>query len=169
MSIISGMGPPTSEPIGLQVTRTAKALSRAFDKSLAEAGGSLTTWLVLVELQGHVHGRQRELAEAVGIEGPTLTHHLNRMEAAGLVTRRRDPENRRVHRVELTDDGRATFFGLLDTVVAFDERLRSGFGDDELAALRDFLERLVVNITHVPDAPHAPSPDTPTPDSEATP
>ena len=161
MSIVDGMGPgpPTSEPIGLQVTRTAKALSRAFDKSLAEVGGSLAVWLVLVELQGRVHGRQRELAEAVGIEGPTLTHHLNRMEAAGLVTRRRDPENRRVHRVELTDDGQAAFFRLLDTVVAFDERLRAGFSDGELASLRDFLERIVVNITKVPDAP----------ESEATP
>src|SRR5919108_5623546 len=156
MSIICGMGPPTSEPIGLQVTRTAKVLSRAFDRALAAAGGSLTTWLVLVELQGQVHGRQRELAEAVGIEGPTLTHHLNRMEAAGLVTRRRDPDNRRVHRVELTDDGRAAFFGLLDTVVAFDERLRAGFSDGELAALRDFLERLVGNLTNAPDNPGAP-------------
>ena len=153
------MGPPSSEPIGLQLTRTAKVLSRAFDKSLAGVGGSLTVWLVLVELQGQVHGRQRELAEAVGIEGPTLTHHLNRMEAAGLVTRRRDPENRRVHRVELTDEGRAAFFRLLDTVAAFDDRLRAGFSDEELAALRDFLDRLVVNITNIPDAP----------ESEATP
>jgi MarR family transcriptional regulator, transcriptional regulator for hemolysin len=169
MSIVNGMGPgpQTSEPIGLQVTRTAKALSRAFDKSLVEVGGSLAVWLVLVELQGRVHGRQRELAEAVGVEGPTLTHHLNRMEAAGLVTRRRDPENRRVHRVELTDDGRAVFFRLLDTVVAFDERLRAGFNDAELAALRDFLERLVVNITNVPDSPTPDIPDAP--ESEAAP
>jgi MarR family transcriptional regulator for hemolysin len=157
-----GPGPPTSEPIGLQVTRTAKALSRAFDKSLAEVGGSLAVWLVLVELQGRVHGRQRELAEAVGVEGPTLTHHLNRMEAAGLVTRQRDPENRRVHRVELTDDGRAMFFRLLDTVVAFDERLRAGFSDAELAALRDLLDRLVVNVTNVPDSPPPATADTPT-------
>jgi MarR family transcriptional regulator for hemolysin len=140
------MGPPTSEPIGLQLARTAKVVNRAFDKSLAEVGGSLPVWLVLLELRGQVHGRQRELAEALGIEGPTLTHHLNRMEAAGLVTRRRDPDNRRVHRVELTDDGGAAFFHLLDTVAAFDERLGAGFSEDELAALRGFLQRLVANV-----------------------
>jgi MarR family transcriptional regulator, transcriptional regulator for hemolysin len=60
------------------------------------------------------HGAQRELAAAVGIEGPTLTHHLNRMEASGLVTRRRDPANRRVHRVELTEAGEATFARLVE-------------------------------------------------------
>jgi MarR family transcriptional regulator for hemolysin len=104
-------------------------------------------WLILVSLQGRVHGAQRELAEAVGVEGPTLTHHLNRMEKAGLVTRTRDPENRRVHHVELTETGRATFFSLLDTVVAFDERLRHGLSDRELTQLRRLLDRLATNAT----------------------
>src|SRR5438874_1026032 len=84
------MAAPTTGPIGLQLARTAKTVSRAFDDALAGGGGSLPLWLVLVSLKGRVHGAQRHLAEAVGVEGPTLTHHLNRMEAAGLVTRRRD-------------------------------------------------------------------------------
>jgi len=139
------MDEPTTEPIGLQLTRTAKAVSRAFDDALAEVGGSLPTWLVLVSLKSRRHGAQRELAAAVGIEGPTLTHHLNRMEASGLVTRRRDPANRRVHRVELTEAGDATFARLLGAVVGFDERLRRGFTESELATLRDSLERLRTN------------------------
>jgi DNA-binding transcriptional MocR family regulator len=43
---------------------------------------------------------QRQIAESIGIQGATLTHHLNAMEADGVVTRRRDPTNRRVHVVE---------------------------------------------------------------------
>jgi MarR family transcriptional regulator, transcriptional regulator for hemolysin len=134
------------EPIGLLLTRTAKVVSRAFDEALTEAGGSLPTWLVLVSLMGQEHGAQRDLAAAVGIEGPTLTHHLNRMEADGLVTRRRDPDNRRAHRVELTGDGEAAFRRLLRTVAAFDARLRAGFSDRELTALRGVLDRLRTNV-----------------------
>ena len=74
-----------AEPIGLFVTRRARALSRAFDAVLADAGGSLATWLVLASLKGGLHQSQREIADELGIEGATLTHHLNRMEAAGLV------------------------------------------------------------------------------------
>jgi len=140
------VGPPDAEPIGLLLTRTAKVVSRSFDDALTEAGGSLPTWLVLVSLKGQEHGAQRELAEAVGIEGPTLTHHLNRMEADGLVTRRRDPDNRRVHRVKLTDAGEAAFRRLLQTVAAFDARLRAGFSDRELTELRGLLERLPTNV-----------------------
>ena len=139
------MAVPLEEPIGLEVTRTAKVLSRAFDDALAGAGGSLSTWLVLVSLKGRTHGAQRELADAVGIEGPTLTHHLNRMEAAGLVTRTRDPENRRVHRVELTADGEALFFRLLAAVTEFDKQLRRGLSDSQLASMRRLLGRLRAN------------------------
>ncbi len=139
------MGEPTTEPIGRQLTRIAKAVSRAFDDALTEVGGSLPTWLVLVSLKSGTPGAQRELAAAVGIEGPTLTHHLNRLEASGLVTRRRDPANRRVHRVELTDAGEATFARLLGAVIGFDDRLRRGFTESELTTLRDSLERLRTN------------------------
>jgi MarR family transcriptional regulator for hemolysin len=136
------MGPPAIEPIGVQLARTAKAAGRAFEDSLAAVDGSVPTWLVLVSLKAQHHGAQRELAEAVGIEGPTLTHHLNRMESAGLVTRTRDPQNRRVHRVELTEAGEAEFQRLLGTVIAFDARLRAGFTAEELASLGDTLRRL---------------------------
>jgi MarR family transcriptional regulator for hemolysin len=142
------MAQPEIEPIGLQVTRTAKVLSRAFDDALAKGGGSLPTWLVLVSVMGQAHETQRDLAAAVGVEGPTLTHHLNRMEAGGLVTRRRDPENRRVHQVSLTPDGETAFHNLLQHVSGFDGQLRAGFTDDELAQLRGFLDRLAANVAH---------------------
>lgn len=141
------MGAPDTEPIGLQLARTAKLVSRAFDDTLVAAGGSLPVWLILVSLQAKRHGAQRELADAVGVEGPTLTHHLNRMEGAGLVTRSRDPQNRRVHRVELTDEGRALFGRLLESVLVFDARLRAGLSEDELATTRSLLERLRSNVS----------------------
>lgn len=135
------------EPIGLFVARSSKAVSRAFDSVLADRGGSLATWLVLASLAGGLHGSQRSIADAVGVEGPTLTHHLNRMEAAGLVTRERDPQNRRVHQVELTREGREEFRALLGGVQAFDRRLRKNFTDAEMATLRSLLQRLADNAT----------------------
>jgi MarR family transcriptional regulator for hemolysin len=138
---------PNEEPIGLFVTRTAKTLSRAFDAALAERDGSLAAWLVLASLAGGLHQSQRSIAAAVGVEGPTLTHHLNRMEAEGLVTRERDPDNRRAHQVGLTPAGQTAFHSLLAVVQAFDRRLRSNFTPEELAQLRALLQRLAANAT----------------------
>ena len=140
------MPKPERPPIGLQLARAAKSVSRAFDDALAEAGGSLPVWLVLISLKSRSLGNQRELADAVGIREATLTHHLNAMDAQGLVTRRRDPANRRVHLVELTEAGEALFLRLRDAAFAFDQRLRRGLTDRDAADLEGLLLRLERNV-----------------------
>lgn len=145
---LSGVSPPRSPPIGLRLTATTRVVSRAFDEALAEAGGSLPVWLVLLNIKTRrATGNQRALAEAVGIREATLTHHLNAMEADGLLTRRRDPDNRRIHVVELTDSGEAAFARLRDAAVAFDRRLRRGLSASELDAFGRVLDRLAANVT----------------------
>ncbi|RJL31970.1 MarR family winged helix-turn-helix transcriptional regulator [Bailinhaonella thermotolerans] len=138
-------------PIGLDLSQTAKSVSRAFDRALAEAGGSLPVWLIMISLKTRSLGTQRELAEAIGIQGATLTHHLNSMESGGLITRRRDPANRRVHVVELTEPGELLFRRLADAAVAFDSRLRRGLAPGDLEALHALLARLRENVAD--DAP----------------
>jgi MarR family transcriptional regulator, transcriptional regulator for hemolysin len=140
------MPKPERPPIGLQLARAAKSVSRAFDDALAQAGGSLPVWLVLISLKSRPLGNQRELADAVGIREATLTHHLNAMDAQGLVTRRRDPANRRVHLVELTEAGEALFLRLRDAAFAFDQRLRRGLTDRDAADLEGLLLRLERNV-----------------------
>jgi MarR family transcriptional regulator, transcriptional regulator for hemolysin len=132
-------------PIGLHLARVARDVSRAFDDALVEAGGSLPVWLVLISLKGSQGANQRELAGAMGIQGATLTHHLNAMESAGLVTRRRNPQNRRAHVVELTTDGDALFLRLREAALGFDARLRSGLGESDIATVEELLSRLRAN------------------------
>ena len=141
------MSRPVHQPLGLHLTRVSRTVSRAFDEALAGAGGSLPVWLVLISLKSGQLGSQRELAEAVGVQGATLTHHLNAMESVGLVTRRRDPANRRLHLVELTPDGDELFLRLRDAAMAFDQRLRAGFSDTEASQLETLLTRLRDNTS----------------------
>jgi MarR family transcriptional regulator, transcriptional regulator for hemolysin len=133
-------------PIGLHLARTARVVRRAFEAVLAEAGGSLPAWLVLLNLKTGRAGNQRELAGAVGIREATLTHHLNAMEAEGLLTRRRDENNRRIHVVELTEAGEGAFLRLRDTALAFDRRLRRGLSRDQIAELDKLLAHLAANV-----------------------
>lgn len=137
---------PARPPIGLHLARTARSVSRAFDNALAQAGGSVPVWLVLISLKSQQVRNQRELAEAVGIREATLTHHLNSMDEQGLITRRRDPANRRVHLVELTEAGEATFQRLRGAATAFDQRLRAGLSGDEVSQLEALLGRLAANV-----------------------
>jgi MarR family transcriptional regulator, transcriptional regulator for hemolysin len=144
---------PPRLPTGLQLTRAARIVGRAFDEALAEAGGSLPVWLVLLSLKTRQVANQRELAAAVGVTEATLTHHLNAMESEGLLTRQRDETNRRIHVVELTEAGTATFLRLRDAAIAFDRRLRRGVSAEQLAGLERLLERVAANVGAADDGP----------------
>ncbi len=148
---------PAETPIGLELATAARVVGRAFDDRLATAGGSRPTWLVLLALKQGRTRNQRELAAAIGIQGATLTHHLNAMEHDGLVLRRRDPENRRVHILEMTDAGEAAFLRLAVAAGEHDARLRAGFSSADLTLLRELLGRLRANV-EAPAATPVPAP-----------
>jgi MarR family transcriptional regulator for hemolysin len=142
------MGRPHQPPIGLAVARTARTLTRAFEDALAAAGGSQSAWLVLLQLKINPGATQRDLAEALELREATMTHHLSGMERDGLITRRRDPANRRVHQIELTDEGEHAFHRLRKAAAEFDERLRNGIAPERLTALGDTLALLAANVLH---------------------
>ena len=147
------MPEPSRVPIGLRLNQAARTVERAFDEALAEAGGTLPVWLILLNLKVRAPSNQRELAGAVGVREATLTHHLNAMDARGLITRARDAANRRVQVVTLTGEGEAAFLRLRDAAVAFDARLRAGLSDGDLDALDDLLSRLAANAGGAPERP----------------
>jgi MarR family transcriptional regulator for hemolysin len=130
------------ERLGRLLALTAKVARERFDERLTAVGSSLNTYLILKHAAYYQGVSQRELAGGLGIEGPTLTHHLDRLAAEGLARRVRDPVDRRVSRVELTADGQAH----LDRVEAYvdkaDVEFRSLFSKRELDTLVGLLNRI---------------------------
>lgn len=127
--------------------QVGKALDRSFDDALAAFGGSRPTWLVLLAIKSGAGHTQSAVADRVGISGPTLVHHLDRLESSGLVVRNRDPANRRLQSITLTGDGDALFLRLRDAAVTFDRRLRAGFGEGDVIELRRMLTTMLTNVT----------------------
>src|SRR5215217_7291745 len=135
------------DSLAILVSRSGRSLDRALDQALTAAGGSLATWLVLQALGTRDHATQAEVARAVGVRQPTLTHHLDSLERSGFVTRHRDAGDRRAQQVRLTDEGRRLFVRLRRVAAAFDGQLRAGLGDDDMASLERLLRQLVENAT----------------------
>jgi MarR family transcriptional regulator, transcriptional regulator for hemolysin len=133
-------------PIGLRLARTAHAVTQAFERAMAAAGGSAAAWQVLLLVRSGDWDTQARMAQAMGITGATLTHHLNALEAQGLVRRWRDEGNRRVQRVALTDAGSELFERLREVAVRHDERLRSHLSDGETAQLVELLDKLRAGV-----------------------
>jgi MarR family transcriptional regulator for hemolysin len=137
---------PDGPPIGLLLATTSKAVGRAFNDALAAQGGSIPIWLILNALKSGRRRSQLELARNVGIEGPTMTRHLDGLEQSGLVERKRDPVDRRAVQVQLTRAGHALHGRLLKAVIAFNQQLRTGLSGDDVETLRRVLGRLRENV-----------------------
>ncbi len=83
--------------------------------------------------------RQVTLAGHIGIEGPSLVRLLDQLEAAGLVERRDDPEDRRAKTIWLTPEGQALTRRVEHVLMELRERRLQGISDaDVAAALRVF-------------------------------
>jgi MarR family transcriptional regulator for hemolysin len=137
---------PFPAPIGLRLARASRAVTQAFERAMAQAGGSVSTWQVLLLVRSANWDTQSEMAEQLGITGATLTHHLNALERKGLVRRWREENNRRAQRVELTDEGLELFNSLREVAVHHDRLLRSQLTDDEVEQLAALLGRLEAGV-----------------------
>jgi MarR family transcriptional regulator, transcriptional regulator for hemolysin len=137
---------PGGQPIGLRLTRTARLVGQAFERAMAQAGGSASAWQVLLLVRSGQWDTQSGLAEAMGVTGATLTHHLGTLERQGLVRRWREDGNRRVQHVALTDEGEALFERLRHVAVAHDERLRAQLSARELEQLAGLLAKLETGV-----------------------
>jgi len=125
------------QAIGGMLWSTTQVVQRAFDRLLAEAGGNRPLWTILKALHDDpAPSTQREIAQRIELREATLTHHLRAMEDAGLVTRVRSAENRRIVRVELTAAGGAQFERLLAAAIAFDDEMRQALDGDTATVLR---------------------------------
>lgn len=92
--------------IGGLIARLGRMWRRESDQALSDHGLSYATAIPLLVLsrQGE-HVRQGELADELGIEGPSLVRLIDLLQAEGLVVRREDSTDRRAKTLHLTRAG----------------------------------------------------------------
>lgn len=126
------------------LSRSARSLTVALGRRLANSGVSFAQYLVLVRLWRAAPRpiAQSELAADLAVERSSMSTLLSSLEQVGLVRRASDTVNTRRLLVSLTERGRALEQPVLETVDAFEAELVAGLGEEELGTLRSLLERL---------------------------
>ena len=130
---------------------TAKTVRSYAEQQMATAGSSLTAAIVTRILSEAPGLAQRELANHLGIEGPTMARHLDRLERDGIVTRTRDEADRRVVRVRLTDTGRELRDRLHAVSARTNQQLAAAFEPDELVRFEEYLDRVAAHAASLVD------------------
>ena len=120
------------------------AMGRLYRPLLSQYGLTYPQYLVLVALWQHDGQKVNDLGSALNLESNTLTPLLKRMEAADLITRKRNPEDERSVIVSLAAKGLA----LQNEAATISRCILEAAGDDlaDLISLRDKIQELALRL-----------------------
>ncbi len=133
--------------IGFQVLQIHKAHRQLAEEGLHKLGVHTGQEMILLQLWIEEGIPQSQLAACMEVEPPTATKMLQRMERAGLIERRPDPEDARVSLVYLTERGRALEQPVLDVWRQLEARTVSSLSLTEQTLLRRLLLQVATNLS----------------------
>jgi len=132
---------------GMQLAHMSRGWRAELDRRLAGLGLSQARWLVLLHLARFTEApTQRELAQSVGVEGPTLARLLDSLETQGLVQRQAVLEDRRAKKILLSASARPLIEQIETIATALRHELFVGVDDEELRICMRVHSRILTNL-----------------------
>lgn len=132
---------------GYRLRLLSQLQARRFQERLTPYGLTPFHWLVLCCLWIEDGLATSTICDRLEQVGGTLTGVLDRMEERGLVRRERDPSDRRIWRIWLTEDGEK-FKDILPPIVReLKEESMAGISTPERETLSRLLDRAIANLS----------------------
>ncbi|WP_374596907.1 MarR family winged helix-turn-helix transcriptional regulator [Sphingosinicella sp.] len=135
-----------SESLGFLLSDSARLLRREFDARVRTLGITRPQWRVLLVLKRGEGINQGELADTLEVEAITVGRMVDRLQDAGLVERRADPNDRRAWRLFLSQRSRTLIEELRPVSERMIEDTLEGFTPTERETFVNYLERVRANL-----------------------
>jgi MarR family transcriptional regulator for hemolysin len=135
------------EKIGFELIRAARLWITKLDERFAPLGLTQARWSILLTLS-KVGGviPQKDLAEIIGVEGPTVVRVLDGMERLGLIERRGHDTDRRLKIVHLTPQAERLQEGILCIAAELLEDILSGISGEDIAVCERVISTMLSNM-----------------------
>jgi DNA-binding MarR family transcriptional regulator len=137
---------PVAEGIVERIQILAKGFDRSMDETLVQFGLDRRAYHLLGRLRSYGPPYRRspgQLAADMRLSSGAMTNRLDRMEAAGLIRRLPDPNDRRGTLVEPTEEGHAAWDKTVGTQARREAMIASVLDEAERAALHLLLRHLM--------------------------
>ena len=133
--------------IGFIVNKTAKAFVKALDSELREkVGVTVGQWKVMVMLVNQDGLSQKEIAERLGLEGPTLIPVIDKMEKDELVVRKIDPYDRRNNRIYRTEKANELWNAMVKCAAKIRQVSLKDIPEENIYITKNVLENVYQNL-----------------------
>ncbi|MGB7632084.1 MAG: MarR family winged helix-turn-helix transcriptional regulator [Nitrososphaeraceae archaeon] len=133
---------------GFIINRTARSLSRSMDIRLRNRVGlTFAQWRVLVLLtKTHDGLSQREIAEGLGLEAPSLIPILDKLENDGFIERRVDRNDRRNNRIFRAKKTFEIWETTLECATRVLTIALAGLPEENIQIMKEVLEKMWINL-----------------------
>lgn len=138
---------PDPNDLGWLLGSLLRAYLKAAGDAVAELPGGPRGYQVLSIAAGGACRNQAGIAEHLGIDRTVMTYLLDDLEAARLLERKPDPEDRRSRQIVLTPKGRRRLAELTDRIAAVESGLLADLTPPEAGQLRELLSRAATGAT----------------------
>jgi len=133
------------ESVGYLVARVRASLFAAVDREMAPLGVSAAQFVIVLNVAQQRATCAADLAREQSTDTGSMTRMIDRLVRKGLLRRTRDPKDRRVVRLELTEAGRKLARKLPPVAVKVLNQHLRGFSEAEFEQLKSLLRRMLAN------------------------
>jgi DNA-binding MarR family transcriptional regulator len=123
--------------------RAELAVRGCVELALAEADLTPSQYFILLQVKCGQASSSAELARAMGVLPQSMTELIAPLEERGAITRRPDPANNRILRIELTAEGERVFAKGTEIAIRIERELLEGFDERALARLNRAFNDLI--------------------------
>lgn len=136
-----------SEAIGFLIHDTARLFRRELNERMRHSGVTALQWRLLAYLARNEGTNQVKLAEFLEVEPITLSRMIDRLADAGMLSRRRDPDDRRAWRLYLEEQSLPLIVELRAASAKLTEAAQEGLTTEEREQLASLVERMRQNLS----------------------
>lgn len=134
---------PLRRDFGRQILNAGRSWRATLDRELQTYGLTSATWRPLFYLGELGDGaRAKDLADALGVEPPSMAAVLDRLERDGFIIRALSAGDRRAKAIHMTDKGRQAFDKTVQIAAQVADYLTKGVSDGELEACALVFQRI---------------------------
>ena len=132
--------------MSLRITVLARLVRNNFDREVAGLHVTRSQWAMIAAVSRMPGATQRVIAEALDMSEASAGRLIDRLCADGLLERRDRDDDRRARAVYLTQAAEPLLAKLATTARDAETRMFSGFSQDEIDRLQDYMNRLYFNL-----------------------
>ncbi|HXT85354.1 MAG TPA: MarR family transcriptional regulator [Verrucomicrobiae bacterium] len=139
--------------LGFLIYKTGKLLIQVFDQELRKNFDiTFSQWKIIITLVNNSDGlTQKEIADKLGLEGPTLIPIIDKLEKDGFAIRKVCNNDRRNNRIFLTEKTNNELELMINSAIKIRNKSLHDISEENITVTKDTLEKMLINIQKISD------------------